>query len=146
MRVLFKRELMKYRNVVDKGEELVQRKNRTLTITGGKARGALVGGNLSVLVGLAGSKYLPDFAGRILFLEDVEEAPYRIDRMLTTLKLMGALDRSEEHTSELQSLMRISYAAFCLKKKKPLQPIIITTYINYIISHSYPSSSSIQRD
>src|SRR3546814_7281071 len=93
MRVLFKRELMKYRNVVDKGEELVQRKNRTLTITGGKARGALVGGNLSVLVGLAGSKYLPDFAGRILFLEDVEEAPYRIDRMLTTLKLMGVLDQ-----------------------------------------------------
>src|SRR3546814_7195837 len=31
----------------------------------------------------------------------------------------GALDRSEEHTSELQSLMRISYAVFCLKKKKP---------------------------
>src|SRR3546814_3752625 len=118
-RMFFDRELMQYRNVVDAGDELVQRKNRTQTITGGKARGELVGGNLSVLVALAGSPYVPDFKGRILFLEDVDEAPYRVDRMLTTLKLMGALDgRSEEHTSELQSLMRISYAVFCLKKKK----------------------------
>src|SRR3546814_4802456 len=34
----------------------------------------------------------------------------------------GAGRRSEEHTSELQSLMRISYAVFCLKKKNPIQP------------------------
>ena len=92
-RLFFQRELMQYRNTVDAGEELVPRKHRTLTITGGKARGELVGGNLTVLTALAGSKYVPDFDGRILFLEDVEEAPYRIDRMLTTLKLMGALDR-----------------------------------------------------
>src|SRR3546814_10082899 len=39
--------------------------------------------------------------------------------------------RSEEHTSELQSLMRISYAVFCLKKKKTKIPSI-NTYINYI--------------
>src|SRR3546814_10035540 len=37
---------------------------------------------------------------------------------LPQLGLLGELDRSEEHTSELQSLMRISYAVFCLKKKK----------------------------
>src|SRR3546814_3138661 len=36
---------------------------------------------------------------------------------------LGALDRSEEHTSELQSLMRTSYAVFCLKKKKKTQPV-----------------------
>ncbi|MGY1424472.1 S66 peptidase family protein [Lysobacter sp. A289] len=91
--MFFERELMQYRNAVDAGDGLVSRKNRTLTITGGKARGELIGGNLSVLVALAGSPYLSDFDGKILFLEDVEEAPYRIDRMLTTLKLMGALDR-----------------------------------------------------
>ena len=45
-----------------------------------------------MLTAIAVSPYLADFAGRILFLEDVEEAPYRVDRMLTTLKLMGALD------------------------------------------------------
>ena len=46
-----------------------------------------------MLAALAGSPYLPDFRGKILFLEDVGEAPYRIDRMFSTLKLMGALDR-----------------------------------------------------
>ena len=92
-RVFFQRERMQYRNVSETGDDLVQRKNRTITLTGGKARGELVGGNLAVLTALAGSPYLPDFSGRILFLEDVSEAPYRIDRMFSTLKLMGALDK-----------------------------------------------------
>jgi len=92
-RVFLNRELVEYRNAVDAGDELVPRQNRTVTITGGKARGELVGGNLTVLTALAGSPYLPDFSGKILFLEDVSEAPYRVDRMFSTLKLMGALDK-----------------------------------------------------
>jgi muramoyltetrapeptide carboxypeptidase len=92
-RVLLDRELVEFRNKVDAGDELVPRRNRTITITGGKARGELVGGNLTVLTALAGSPYLPDFSGKILFLEDVSEAPYRVDRMFSTLKLMGALDK-----------------------------------------------------
>lgn len=92
-RLFLARELMEYRNVVDAGDELVPRRRRTLTIAGGKARGPLVGGNLAVLAGLSGSRYMPAFDGAILFLEDVNEEPYRIDRMLTTLKLSGALDR-----------------------------------------------------
>ncbi|MBP3985563.1 LD-carboxypeptidase [Pseudoxanthomonas helianthi] len=92
-RMFFNRELIEYRNIADAGDELVQRKNRTIPITGGKAQGELIGGNLTVLTALAGSPYLPDFSGKILFLEDVSEAPYRIDRMFSTLKLMGALDR-----------------------------------------------------
>jgi muramoyltetrapeptide carboxypeptidase len=92
-RLFFQRELMQYRNVADMGDELVQRRNRTLTINAGKVQGELVGGNLAVLTALAGSPYLPDFSGRILFLEDVSEAPYRIDRMFSTLKLSGVLDR-----------------------------------------------------
>lgn len=92
-RVFFDRELMQYENTTDAGDELVQRRNRTVTITGGRARGELVGGNLTVLTALAGSPYLPDFTGKVLFLEDVSEAPYRVDRMFSTLKLMGALDR-----------------------------------------------------
>src|SRR3546814_2588223 len=44
---------------------------------------------------------------------------YRFINPPTTMTMIGAwMDRSEEHTSELQSLMRISYAVFCLKKKK----------------------------
>ncbi len=92
-RVLLAREPVTWRNAVDAGDDLVARRNRTITIRGGRARGALLGGNLTVLTALAGSPYLPDFSGRILFLEDVSEAPYRIDRMLSTLKLMGALER-----------------------------------------------------
>jgi len=63
------------------------------TITPGKARGRLVGGNLSVLTAIIGSDYLPDWSGHILFLEDVGEQTYRIDRMLTQLKLAGILDQ-----------------------------------------------------
>ena len=68
-------------------------KNRTRTITPGMARGKLLGGNLTVFTSIIGSPYVPDFAGAILFLEDVQEAPYRIDRMFTQLKLAGILDK-----------------------------------------------------
>src|SRR3546814_9167722 len=44
------------------------------------------------------------------------------------LRQPGHVDRSEEHTSELQSLMRISYAVFCLKKKKPKLSHILTIH------------------
>ncbi len=64
---------------------------RTQTMTPGKAQGPLIGGNLTVLAHLVGTPYLPDFAGKILFLEDVNEGIYRIDRMLTHLKLAGLL-------------------------------------------------------
>jgi muramoyltetrapeptide carboxypeptidase len=59
----------------------------------GLAEGRLLGGCLSVLVSLLGTPYEPRFAGAILFLEDVNEEPYRLDRMLTQLRLAGALRR-----------------------------------------------------
>lgn len=67
--------------------------NRTRTIRGGRASGRLLGGNLTVLSALVGTPYLPDFDDAILFLEDVEEAEYRVDRMLTQLALAGILGR-----------------------------------------------------
>lgn len=57
----------------------------------GSASGQLIGGNLSLLAALMGTPFQPDFKGKILFLEDVDERPYRKDRMLTTLLLSGAL-------------------------------------------------------
>ncbi len=72
---------------------LVQTEYRVQTITPGKARGRLLGGNLTVLTTIVGSGYLPDWDGAILFTEDVHEEPYRIDRMLTQLKLSGALSK-----------------------------------------------------
>ena len=63
------------------------------TLRGGRARGPLVGGNLAVLTSLAGTPYMPRLDGAILFLEDVNEYIYRVDRMLSTLQLSGALAR-----------------------------------------------------
>lgn len=62
------------------------------TLTPGTARGRLIGGNLSVLHAMMGTPYEIQTAGKILFLEDVGEDPYRIDRMLSTLKLAGKFD------------------------------------------------------
>ncbi|MEQ8703004.1 MAG: LD-carboxypeptidase [Phaeodactylibacter sp.] len=52
----------------------------------GQAEGVLMGGNLSLLAAMAGTGYLPDPTGAIVFMEDVGEAPYRVDRMLTQLR------------------------------------------------------------
>ena len=58
----------------------------------GQARGVLLGGNLSLISRLIGTPYLPSFKGALLFMEERGESPYRIDRMLTHLKLSGLLD------------------------------------------------------
>lgn len=62
-------------------------------ITPGTAEGKLIGGNLTVLTSMLGSDYLPSWEGAILFVEDVGEEIYRIDRMLTQLKLNGILSQ-----------------------------------------------------
>lgn len=61
------------------------------TIHGGVARGRLLGGNLTIVSTLMGTPWMPDMDGAILFLEDVSEAEYRIDRMLRQLQLAGIL-------------------------------------------------------
>lgn len=58
----------------------------------GSAVGPLLGGNLSVLTRLLGTPYSPDWSGAILVIEDVAEAPYRVDRMLAHLQHNGVLD------------------------------------------------------
>ncbi|MCP9858419.1 MULTISPECIES: LD-carboxypeptidase [unclassified Cyanobium] len=60
---------------------------------GGQAEGPLLAANLTVATHLLGTPHLPDLDGAILILEDVGEAPYRIDRMLTHWRLCGALQR-----------------------------------------------------
>lgn len=68
-------------------------KDKLCTLTTGKTKGALAGGNLAVITNLIGSGYLPDWEGKILFLEETEEEVYRIDRLLTQLKLSGVLNK-----------------------------------------------------
>lgn len=74
-------------------EGYIDRTNRITRFRGGKAKGHLIGGNLSLISPLIGTPYEPDFENAILFLEDVSEAPYRVDRMLTHLWLAGKLQQ-----------------------------------------------------
>ena len=59
----------------------------------GQARGRLTGGNLATLAHMTGTKFQPDFTRSILFLEDVGEPAYKIDRMLTQMKMAGVFDQ-----------------------------------------------------
>jgi len=91
--VLFEARHARYSNPVDLDGELVARQNRIQTIVPGRAEGHLIGGNLTLMSALVGTPYLPRFDNAILFLEDVGEAIYRVDRMLTQLKLSGHLQK-----------------------------------------------------
>jgi muramoyltetrapeptide carboxypeptidase len=64
------------------------------TVAPGKARGAIAGGNLTLISTTMGTPYEIETKGKILFLEDTGEAPYRVDRMLTQLKLAGKLQEA----------------------------------------------------
>jgi muramoyltetrapeptide carboxypeptidase len=92
-RVLFDAESVTMRNPIEIGDNLTQVKDRIQTIVSGKSSGRLVGGNLTVLTAIIGSEFTPNWKNAILFLEDVNEEVYRIDRMLTQLKLAGVLDQ-----------------------------------------------------
>ncbi len=61
-------------------------------LAAGKAKGPLMGGNLSVICSLLGTPYLPSFKGSVFFMEDRGEQPYRVDRMLTQLLMSGKID------------------------------------------------------
>lgn len=76
------------------GRDLIPRDGcEVFVLRHGKAQGPLLGGCLSLVVSLMGTPHCPDLSGAVLFLEDVHEPPYRIDRMLVHLKLAGILDR-----------------------------------------------------
>lgn len=92
-RVLFNAEAATFENPKVKGDNLIQTRDRITTIRPGTARGVLVGGNLSVLTAMLGSPYLPAWKGVVLFLEDDGEAVYRVDRMLTHLRIAGIAEQ-----------------------------------------------------
>lgn len=94
-RVVMDGDAVEYRNPKQTGGLLTQVYDRVETIVEGKASGRLLGGNLTVLSAIVGSPFLPDWQGAILFLEDVGEDIYRVDRMLTQLRLAGILDQIE---------------------------------------------------
>jgi len=93
-RVLFSGEKVCFQNPVkplNLETDVIQTENRIHIIRGGKARGQLFGGNLALLTAMLGSQYLPSLKGAILFVEDVDEQYYQIDRMMSQLQKAGVL-------------------------------------------------------
>jgi len=66
--------------------------NNLDVITSGYVEAEMIGGCLSVIMSLAGTNHLPDFNNKILFIEDVNEPPANVNRMMTQLQQMGVLD------------------------------------------------------
>lgn len=78
--------------VVDQGSSCGIASNGRV-LKAGKARGRLAGGNLALVASLIGTPWSVDFDGAILILEDIDEACYRVDRMMRQLLLAGALSK-----------------------------------------------------
>ena len=116
------------------------------SLVGGKAEGELIGGNLSLLVSTLGSPFEIDTNGKILFIEEVDEPVYKIDRMLTSLALAGKF-------SDCEGIILGTWTN-CEREKKgyengydlPLEEVFNNTLVKYnkpIITnfragHNYP--------
>jgi muramoyltetrapeptide carboxypeptidase len=91
--IFFDKTKVTYKNEQPKGDDLVIKANRIQTLKSGTAEGKILGGNLTVLTALSGTPYYPNFTDSILFIEDIGEDPYKIDRMMSTLRLNGTLGK-----------------------------------------------------
>jgi muramoyltetrapeptide carboxypeptidase len=85
------RNLLALLDIISHGRAPSLDLHETKVLKPGRAGGRLVGGNLSLMIHLLGTRFMPDLNGAILFVEDTGEALYRIDRMLTHLRLSGRL-------------------------------------------------------
>lgn len=119
------------------GEEII-------ALREGFAKGTLVGGNLSLMASTLGSPYEVDTKGKILFIEDVDEIPFRLDKMLTALSLagkfrdcegiiLGTFERCEASDHPSLSLREI-FEEVVLPWNKP-------TILNLRAGHIYPQST-----
>lgn len=110
----------------------------------GSAKGTLVGGNLSLIAGTLGSPYEIDTKGKILFIEDVDEMPFRLDKMLTALSLagkfkdcegiiLGTFERCEEAGTPSLTLREI-FEEVVVPWNKP-------TILNLRAGHIYPQNT-----
>ncbi len=75
------------------GKITLPAEDKLFTLNNGNTKGRIIGGNLALLSSLLGTPYFPNVKDKILFLEDVSEAPYRIDRMLNQLRLAKILNQ-----------------------------------------------------
>lgn len=137
--LFFDQKLLSFKNEVTKGDDLVAKGNRIQTLTKGTVEGKILGGNLTVLTALSGSIYYPDFQNSILFIEDVGEDPYRIDRMMSTLKLNGTLGKIKGFVFGQCSDCKpgSGYGAFTVDQimDQYIIPLNIPAYIGAMIGH-----------
>jgi len=137
--LFFDQKLLSFKNEVTKGDDLVAKGNRIQTLTKGTAEGKILGGNLTVLTALSGTPYYPDFQDSILFIEDVGEDPYRIDRMMSTLKLNGTLGKIKGFVFGQCSDCKpgSGYGAFTVDQimDQYIIPLNIPAYIGAMIGH-----------
>lgn len=105
--------------------------------TEGIGEGILIGGNLSILTSLMGSKSEPDTDGKILFLEEVNEKLYRLDRMMYTLKRSGKLDNLSGLIIGGLTEMTDSPEGFGQKPEEIVRDIIGN--VNYPVCFGFPA-------
>lgn len=117
----------------------MQVKNRIQTIYSGKAQGKLIGGNLTILASLVGTSYFPDTKGAILFVEDVGENIYRIDRLMTQLKLAGIFNQLSGFIFGqcINCLPSTDYGSFTLEEVifEHIKPLKIPAWMGAQIGH-----------
>lgn len=109
----------------------------------GKAQGRIIGGNLSLVVSTLGSPYEIDTKDKILFLEDIGEKPYNIDRMLTALSLAGKFrDASGVILGSFIDCEETEENTPALTLKEIFQEVIVSwkkpTILNFRCGHTYP--------
>ena len=90
-KVIMEAEPVTLKNAAEVGDHLTQVENRVQTIVPGVATGLLRGGCLSIVSSLIGTEFVPGWDDAILFVEDINEEIYRVDRMMTHLALAGVL-------------------------------------------------------
>jgi muramoyltetrapeptide carboxypeptidase len=106
-------------------------------VRGGVARGELIGGNLTMLCALLGTPWQPSVRRKILFLEEINEAPYRVDRLLTQLLNAGLLQQAagivigqcagcEDRTPRRRGVLRTTLAEVWCERLRPLKIPVVT--------------------
>ena len=110
---------------------------KPVPLVAGKAHGLLTGGNLTLICSTLGTPYALEPKGKILFIEDVHEAPYRVDRSLAQLRLAGVLDAvvgvvaggfSSNDPKDAKELERVLREYFSPMKK----PVVINFPVGHI--------------
>ena len=138
-KILFAGKAITMVNPIVKSDDLAITTDRIQTIHPGIVSGEILGGNLTVLVSMLGSPYLPSFKNKILFVEDTGEDVYQIDRMLTQLQTAGVLKQISGFIFGqcAACTAKVSYGSYRLQQvlKQHIVPLGIPAWNGAMIGH-----------